>query len=511
MRILTSQEMREAEALAVEAGSGFDMLMENAGSAAAVAINEKIPVEGRSCLIVCGCGNNGGDGLVVARKLWESGARVAVLLSGGEPETAQSLAMLNKLRQTEVPVWNAELAPRQTDRAFEEADIIVDAIFGTGFRGRLPERVLPITKKINNTAAAVFSLDVPSGINADSGFACSDAVRADFTVAFDSLKPAHILHPGREYAGEIKTVDIGIPEACREEEVNSHFLIDEDMIFSGLKKRPVHSHKGDFGRLLHFCGSAGMPGAAVISALSAARCGVGLLTVASSPSAFPALNARLPEAMLLPLKEDPVGEFSAENAEILLTHLQRMDACLAGCGIGNNPGTQALMRELVENSPCPLVIDADGINALSPCIDILKTTKPPVILTPHMGEMARLLGCSVEELEEHRVEYALDFAREHRVLLVLKSSSTTIVTPEGAVFLNEVGNAGLAKGGSGDLLAGMIASFCAQGYSPLQSAAAGVYLHGAAADRCARRLSQYAMLPTDLLADLSDIFLAHGF
>ncbi len=511
MRILTSAEMKCVESLADGAGVSYEQLMENAGSAAAAAICAKIPVEGLSCLVVCGCGNNGGDGFVVARKLWESGARVAVALAMGLPKTAQSIAMLDRLRQTEVPVWSIGLAWRQVEQAFEQADIVVDAMFGTGFCGELSGEAALMADHINSAVAAVFALDLPSGVASDSGFAAPSSVRADFTIAFDSLKPAHLIYPGREYAGETETVSIGVPEECRGEDPGSHFLIGDEMIFSGLKKRPPHSHKGDFGRLLNICGSPGMPGAAVISALSAARCGVGLLTVASSRGTFPALNVRLPEAMVLPLEETVEGHISAENAGRLLEALARADACLVGCGMGNSEDTQALMRQIVLGARCPLVIDADGINALLPCIDILQEAKAPVILTPHMGEMARLAGCSVRELEQHRTEYAQAFAQEHRAVIVLKSSTTTVVTPEGAVFLNCTGNAGLASGGSGDLLAGMIASFCAQGYSPLQSAAAGVYLHGAAADRCAARLSQYAMLPTDILTDLSAIFLDHGF
>ncbi|MDD2956170.1 MAG: NAD(P)H-hydrate dehydratase [Oscillospiraceae bacterium] len=511
MRILTAQEMRNLEALAVEEGLSYERLMDNAGSAAAAAINRTIPVDGLSCLIVCGNGNNGGDGFVVARRLVERGARVAVVLVLGPPKTEQSLAMLDLVRQMEIPVWNAALESEEVQIALSQADIIVDAMLGVGFHGVLPEPAAAISQQVNAAIAAVFAIDLPSGVDADNGFVCPGSIRADFTITFDSLKPAHVLYPGKEAMGEIEAVDIGISDKCHEKGAISHFLIDEETIFSGLKKRTPHSHKGCYGRLLNLCGSAKMAGAAVISALSAARCGVGMLTVASAPRALAALNVRLPEAMTISLEETPEGEIAASNFQRLQKALSLSSACLIGCGLGNGPQTQELIPALVKTAACPLIIDADGINALIPSIDILQQAKAAVILTPHMGEMARLLGCSVAELEEHRIQYALRFAEEHNVLLVLKSSTTTVVTPEGAVFISSVGNAGLARGGSGDLLSGLIAAFCAQGYSPLQSAAAGVYLHGAAADRCALRLSQYAMLPTDLLEDLSQIFLEHGF
>ena len=274
-----------------------------------------------------------------------------------------------------------------------------------------------------------------------------------------------------------------------------------------VKPRKPESNKGSYGRLLCVCGSVGMAGAAVLSAKAAIRCGAGLVNVALPSAIYPIVASQVVEPVYTLLNHLPNGSLSGESERNLLSFLSRSTACLIGCGLGKSAASVALVTKLLATAKCPLVIDADGINIIAEHIDILKTAKGPVIMTPHPGEMARLLKTNVADVQAHRLEYARSFAAEHNVTMVLKGAGTIAVSPEGKAFLNITGNPGMAKAGSGDVLAGMIASFVAQGVQPLTAAAGCVYLHGMAGDRCAQRLSKCAMLPSDMIEKLPELFL----
>ncbi|MBQ1237463.1 MAG: NAD(P)H-hydrate dehydratase [Oscillospiraceae bacterium] len=501
--IITVDRMKSAEHKSAENGISYLRLMENAGCAAAVSIQKKIDIRGRYCTVIAGKGNNGGDAFVVARKLFENEALVSVILASDLPSTEESREMLDRLLRLGVEVIPYDPANKAAIRKIDAADLIVDGIFGTGFHGEIDPSLLPLFRQINHCVAAVFSLDVPSGINAVNGQAAEDAICADFTVSFHRRKVGTFFDPARKFTGEQESVEIGIPETFGEPDA---FLIEESDVFDTLKKRDPAAHKTNHGHLLSVCGSEGYAGAAVLSAMGAARIGVGLLTCASTPNVLSLVNTRLPEAMTLSLSHTD----DKETDKRLLSALDGKTACLIGCGMGRGPVQKETVRQLLSEGECPTILDADGINNILTDINILKQAKAPVILTPHMGEMARLLGISVKELQQDRIEKARAFAAEYNVILVLKDSVTTVIEPGGTCFINQTGNAGLAKGGSGDLLAGMISGLCAQGYSPLKSAVCAVYLHGAAADRCAKRLSMYSMLPSDILEDLARIFAEKG-
>ncbi len=508
--IVTVDRMHKIEEASDEAGMSYLRLMENAGSAAAAFIRKRVDVRGRNCVIVAGKGNNGGDAFVVARKLLEHVGNLSVILADGLPNTGQSKEMLNRLLQL-----GAEVLPFGTDQKLAaqklaEADLIIDGIFGTGFRGEIPQDLQPLFVQINHAVAAIFCLDVPSGVSARNGLAAKNAIQGDFTIAFHCIKAGMLYDPARKYLGETHVVSIGVPDDLGEEALADGILVEEEEVFSVLKKRPADSHKGYYGHLLNLCGSTRLPGAAVLSAMGAARVGVGLLTAASPAAVLPSLISRLPEAMTLPLQTDDDGLISLENSAEIEKVLKKTSACLIGCGIGRKDALSDLLEKILCCASCPVVIDADGINNLSGRIEMLHQAKGPVVLTPHMGEMARLLAISTDELRENRMEILKRFVKEFGVIVVLKDSVTTIFEPGGTFFVNQTGNAGLAKGGSGDLLAGMIAGFCAQSIPPIKSAVCAVYLHGRAADLCAARQSQYSMLPSDLLEDLAEIFVKHG-
>lgn len=509
MRIVTAEQMKKLERNASEAGLSYYDMMENAGIAAAESISAKIAPREKRVLVFAGKGNNGGDGFVVARLLAQAGANVKVVLVDGEPATGDAAANLRAVREQGLVTFHFTADAEQVKGLLQNVDMIVDAIYGTGFHGTLCEPAKQAARAINGAIAAVFSLDLPSGINADNGELDEDAVRADFTVAFESLKPAHFIYPAAECCGAIVCADIGIPPACRTEVEQTFTHITDELVFYSIPHRAVNSNKGTFGKLLNISSCFGMTGAGKLSVLGAQRAGTGLVTLAAPRSVVATLAVSLTEAVLLPLAETEAGGISAGAALQLAAKLGESSTCLIGCGLGNTSDSAQVLEFVMKNANCPLLIDADGINALCGNINRLSERQAPTVLTPHPGEMARLLEISTDTLLANKVELGRGFAVKHGVVLVLKGANTLVFTPEGHTFVNTTGNSGLAKGGSGDVLAGMIAGLMAQGIPAGQSAFCGVYLHGKAADRCAARLSQTAMQPSDILTDLCGIFLEH--
>lgn len=510
MRVVTAKQMKQVETIALEYDLTYARLMENAGSAAAAFIRRILSSEDRNCLIFCGKGNNGGDGFVTARKLHEQGANVIVALVEEPPAGLEANAMFSMLDILGIPVLTMTEHSSHIKNYSEHADIIVDAIYGIGFRGTLPEPAAQCGQFINSSIAAVVALDLPSGIEADTGHVAPHAVKADFTVAFDALKPLHIFPHSAEYCGHIEALSIGIPPEAYDSVPSFFQPFEESMVWEALPPRKQDSHKGSHGKLLALCGSDPYRGAAVLSTLSALRSGVGLCRIAATEKVCDAVIQRVPEAVLLPLPEKD-GMIDLGMARPLLApHLSNSQGILIGCGSGDTPATKALLEYILAVSTAPVIIDADGLNVLARNLDLLKKKLAPVILTPHPGEMAKLCHVSTPQVQENRYYMALNFAQEYGVHVVLKGHETLIATPDGRVVRNQTGNPGLAKAGTGDVLAGIIASLAAQGVSPDKAAIAGVWLHGLAGDRCAARRSQYAMLAHDLLDDLEQIFLENG-
>ena len=509
-RVLTGKQMRAVEQRSDELGVSYSRLMDNAGSAAAALIRRTTDVLNKNCMIFCGRGNNGGDGFVVARKLLEYGANVVVVLADGLPRTEISYQMYDQARRQDMTFFDYETDAESVQKYLTAADIVVDALFGAGFHGELSEKFRSVCRQINDSVAAVVALDLPSGVDTDSGHVAEGAVRADFTVAFDSLKPSHLLASSRQQCGQVVAVDIGVPSQARENLSFRCMVSEPEMVFSAVKKRPPDAHKGNFGRLLMLCGSSSFRGAASLAVGGALRSGAGLVTVASVEPVIESVAARFAEPVFLSLPASEEGMLSRMAIPQILDRLENATACLIGCGLGCSEDTQALVWSVIRSAKCPLLIDADGINLLAENIDILLEAKCPVIMTPHMGEFSRLSGLTVQEIRENRLEIAADFSKRYGVILVLKDSTTLIASPSGNLYLNTTGNPGLSRGGSGDTLAGMIGGLLAQSINPVGCGVCGVYLHGLAADRCAARLSQNGMLPSDLLTDLCQIFLENN-
>lgn len=509
MHILNKEQIQTLEENYLSSGIEHIKLMETAGATVARFIHDRLGVNGKSIAVVCGRGNNGGDGFACARKLLEGGATVRVLLAEGHPKTDDAIDLLGRSERAGIKTlsYTVEEQREELEWSIDKADIIVDAIFGLGFHGELDSATVKLIELINISQATVVSLDVPSGIHSDSGAAAAGCIKADYTVTFTAMKPGHVIYPGAEYCGTVFTAPIGIDENSIETVNPTISTIDYQAVRLCFQTRKPNTHKGVYGTLLSVCGSVGMAGAAVLSGKAAAQSGVGLVRIVLPKTIYPIVAGHLTEPVFSPMEETFDGTLRKADAGKTADLLESATACLIGCGLGCNEDTRAVVREVIATSEVPIVIDADAINAIADDVDLLRHVKAPVILTPHPGEMARLVGLTAEEVQNRRLEIATDFAQDFGVYLLLKGANTICAAPDGKAYINFTGNPGMAKGGSGDVLAGIIGSFLAQGMSPLDACTCAVYIHGAAGDHAAQRFSVHAMTPMDIIFELPTVFL----
>ena len=483
MKVLTKALIRESEENAVKSGIfSFRELMYRAGAAAAGIIMQRYGCAGKKVTVVCGSGNNGGDGCVIAGILSEHGAEVTVITPFGAPVTENAGYYYERL----------PLVKKSENPDFESSDIIIDALFGIGLNRRLDNTAVSLINKINGSPAVKIAVDIPSGVEADSGRILGAAVDADLTVTFIALKPGLLLPDGSDFCGEISVADIGV------EPVGAIAETTEKPFF---KKRRHNSHKGTFGTALTVTGSYGMAGAAILAARAALRSGAGILKCLICESIYPVFTASVPEAVCIPAPEISAGTLRFDP-HLINKAMAGSSAVLIGCGLGVSEDTRKITEYIAETSGIPMVIDADGINALCGRIDIIRKSKAPVILTPHPGEMARLCSCTVREVESDRINTARSFALKYGCTLVLKGANTVIAAPDGRIFFNLTGNPGMSTGGSGDVLAGIVVSLLAQGTETVNAACSAVYLHGEAGDRAASKRGERAMLPSDMIEEL---------
>lgn len=505
MIVLDSAQTKQLEERTAQLGMKHIRLMENAGTAAARIVRERYGAKGKRIAVLCGRGNNGGDGFVAARRLSQDGAQVTIVLLMGPPTTSDAAEMLLRATSMGIPAVDYFTAA-SAKTAMQEADLLIDALFGTGFHGAPKEPLAGVIAWCNRMEKPIVSLDLPSGTQCDSAGVEGECFRATQTVSFHTLKPAHVVYPAAEYCGEVLVAGVGAPTEAISSLPDRMQTIDPAFAVRSLPARPANSNKGDFGRVVTVCGSVGMAGAAVLSARAASYCGAGLVEVCAPKSLYPVLAGHLVEQILTPLEETPSGTLAESSVGRIEQSLSRAKACLVGCGLGVNPDTSAVVSYLLSQSKVPVVLDADGINCIARNIHLLSTAQMPVVLTPHPGEMARLLGCTVDEGQGNRVEIASTFARQYGVTLVLKGAGTLVACADGRVYVNRTGNHGMAKGGSGDLLAGMVASLLAQGLSPESATTTAVYFHGLAGDLAAKRWSARAMQPSQMLDALAEAF-----
>ena len=481
MKILSRNQIRAAEENAVKNGIfSLSELMYNAGNRAAELICEKRDVLCKKVVIVCGNGNNGGDGLVIANCLSNMGADVSLAFPYGMPQT-----------ETAKPFLKYAEGMKILNQLPGECDILIDAVFGIGLNRPLSGTGISLVEAMNLCAAYKIAIDIPSGIDCD-GSAPSKAFRADWTITFIALKTCFMIPQTSDYCGEVSVVDIGIPIT-----EYSYLTVPEPII----KSRPKNCHKGSFGTALVLAGSYGMCGAQILASKAAIASGVGLLKAFVCDKNYTAFCVSVPEAVTVPVSTTLNGAHDIYDKQIH-SALTGADALLVGPGMGRTDEASSLIKRVLEMTEIPVVIDADGINCISGDINILRKIKAPAIITPHPAEMARLCHTTVADIEGNRIQYAKHIASRYSCVVVLKGANTIVAAPDGRAFFNTTGNPGLATAGSGDVLSGMIVSYLAQGESALSAAMSAVWLHGRAADLAIEKISVAALSPQDVIAEL---------
>ena len=502
MKVVTSHTMQDIDKQTInEFGIPSLELMENAGrSCTDVIVREFGHTQNKRVLILAGKGNNGGDGYVIARQLTQKGWYVKVVVLAEQDQIRGDAAFnLEQLPQGLVTFCSQPgqiSSQHRTD--IIQAELIVDAMLGTGLSDDLSGAYQEAVELINGSGRPVLAVDIPSGIHGTTGRILGSAVRADITVTFAFAKLGHVLFPGAEHIGRLVVADIGIPASLMESAPGYDFLNDHGMR-PLLRRRDRQGHKGDFGHCLFIAGSTGKTGAAALCANSAVRAGSGLVTLAVPESLHHILELKTTEAMTTPLPDSVSGHLASSAYPAIVKLLQNKNVLAIGPGIDRRPGTVALVHTLVESVELPMVIDADGLNALATDISVLQRKKSAtIVLTPHPGEMARLLGTSIPDVDAIRISVAQEFARSHGVFLVLKGARTIIASPDGAAAINGSGNPGMASGGMGDVLTGIITSLLGQGYGAWDACRLGVFIHGYSADMVARVKGEVGISATDV-------------
>ncbi len=511
MEILTARQMRSIDRRAVgRFGVPEIVLMENAGIQLLGFLRESFPdLALRRILLLCGHGNNGGDAFVLARHLTNRGISFGIVLFGRASavrgSAGRNLRALRRLGVEPIEV-RTKTAWARARRLLDSSDLVVDGILGTGLSRPVEGLLARVFADVNDADSDVVAIDIPSGLSGDSAGVPGPCIEADHTVTFARPKWPHVFPPAEAMCGRLHVADISIPPAAVEaERVGLHLMHESDLL-AHLPVRRADSHKGTFGHVLVVAGSRGKGGAARMAALGALRAGCGLVTAAVPEGIQAGFAGRAMEVMTEVLGETPDGSIDPGSLDRILRLIKGKRAVAIGPGLTSHPGTEKLIRALVPRVPVPVVLDADGLNAFAGAARALSGRARPLVLTPHPGEMARLTGSSAPEVQSRRVEIARDFARRRHCHLVLKGHRSLVATPSGDVFVNPTGNPGMATGGSGDVLTGILAGLIAQGIEVGPAVRLGVYLHGLAGDIAASRVGEASLMARDILARVPAAF-----
>ncbi len=508
MKLAAPKQMNEIDSYAINRlGIPGIVLMENAAARVVEEIADQCggSVLGRNVLLLAGKGNNGGDAFAAARMLDAAGAKASLFLLVQRNEvTGDARINLDRLANTGIEV--IELTDERQiallDASLKDSELVIDGIFGTGFRGRPEGAAKAVIEAVNHSKKRVIAIDIPSGVNGETGETPGVCIKAAVTVTFCLPKPGLILHPGCEQTGRLVVADIGIlPEAVERANINMH-VIDREQVTDIIPKRSNDSSKGDYGKVLIVTGSTGMTGSGCLAANAAMRTGSGLVYVAVPAGLSTIYSTKLTEPIILPLQDNGSGSLSAACSGQIVKAMNRMDAAAIGPGLSLNDEIVEAVRKVIRESRIPLVLDADALNAAARDASMLRDCKAEVVITPHPGEMARLTGLSIREVQNDRLKVAAEFARRYGVIVVLKGSRTVVALPDGTIHVNVTGNPGMATGGAGDVLAGIIVSLAGQGVKPAEAAIAGVYLHGAAGDAAAGKKGMHGMIASDIIEEL---------
>lgn len=517
LKIVTAAQMKDLDRRAIEdARIPAKLLMERAGSAVVACVQHVLgALKGKRIIIFCGKGNNGGDGFVAARLLRSFQADVVVVALSPPDEFRQDAAFMYRrfLRVAGKSRVLPYTSKPQMAPLLREADIVVDALLGTGISSSVTGRYGEAIECINESARPVVAVDLPSGLHADTGEILGRAVKASYTVVFGLPKLGLYQNHGIDLSGRIQIEDIGLPRPYVDSLTSQVSLITADFVRSSLPPRMASSHKGTFGHAGIVAGSVGKTGAAAMSALAALRVGAGLVTVAVPSSVNDVMEAKLLEAMTMPMPETKARTLARSAFDRLSTFISARTAVAIGPGLSTHPETVELVHALAQGLDRPSVFDADALNALAGRASLLTTCKIPPIITPHPGEMARLDSQSTTQaVNADRLGTAARFARERGVFVVLKGARTVVARPDGAVAICPTGNPGMATAGTGDILTGMIVGLLAQGLSPWESSCTATYLHGSAGDLAADTRGQAGLIARDVLDYIPEALKgAYGF
>jgi len=505
VKLVTANQMQYLDKVTIEeCGVPGIVLMENAGRGAAELLVRYFPeVRRNEVAILAGRGNNGGDGFVIARHLKNWGIRTKVYLLSSRDNVHGDA-------RTNLQIWlnmGGEMVELPTRGDFKRAKgyltdacLIVDAILGTGLNSEVKGYLKDVISFVNTLPQPVMAVDIPSGIDATRGKILGVAIRATLTATFGLAKIGQAMYPGISCVGKLEVVDIGIPRTIIDNvDIKTHLIDHNELDSSIFSSRPVQTHKGDYGHLLVLSGSPGKTGAAAMVCQGALRIGTGLVTLGIPATLNPILEVKLTEALTEPLPDSPAGYLSSKSLVRIKELLEVTTALALGPGISTQPHTQELILDLIPQIKVPMVIDADGITALALRREVLKECKSSIILTPHPGEMARLMGTTIKAIQDDRIGVAKTFADSYGCFVILKGNRTIIASPKGEIYINPSGNPGMASGGTGDVLTGIIGGLLAQGISPLEAAKWGVYLHGFAGDIAAQKMGEIPLIASDII------------
>lgn len=502
MKVVSTETMRSIEQRVFnDYGISPRVLMETAGGQLAEVARRLAEEHPGPIVVICGKGNNGGDGLVAARWLHHWGLPVqAVAWFNPEDviEDTPAAEVLHAARLAGVPI----LMPAQAPNAARKAAFIIDALFGTGWHGAIKGLAAEAIKMMNNCSKPVLAVDIPSGVDPNTGQVDGIAVEAEWTATFGLPKLGLFQFPGVDLGGEMIVVDIGLPASAIAAETISVELTRAAQVAEWLPQYGRNAHKGTRGKVLVAAASRGMTGAAALAGEAALRVGAGLVTVAAPVSSQPVVAGIRPEFMTLPFAESEEGGFAAEAANPFLERATKMNAIAVGPGIGTDPEAAEFVRQVVAKSTVPLVLDADALKAYKGRPEQLAEVEAPIVLTPHPGEMAQFLGLPIESVVQDRFGAAREAAKRSGAVVLLKGAFTLIAEPSGQIYINPTGSRALGTGGSGDVLTGVIAGLLAQGLAPTEAAVVGAYLHGLAGDRLAEELGHDGILAGDLALEL---------
>lgn len=505
MKVPTAEQMQELDRKAIETYRipGI-VLMENAGRGATEVISNAFPdIQKRRVAIIAGKGNNGGDGFVIARHLLNRGVSVKVFLLSnpkalrGDAET--NFGIFQRMKGEVFPVPSSK-DYQKVKKDLEKFDLLIDGIFGTGLDAEVRGYYREVIDHLNTLQKPIVAIDIPSGLDANTGKPLGTAIRASLTATFGLPKVGHLIPPGLDYVGDVHVVDIGIPRRLVDEEkIQTHLLEEEEIRrWLSIPRRP-DTHEGDYGHLLVIAGSVGKTGAAAMACEAALRMGAGLVTLAIPKSLNAIMEVKLTEVMTEPLPETPKQTLSLRAFNAILRLCENKRAVIIGPGIGTFKETQSLILKLIKALNLPIILDGDGLTVLAAQPKILPTSNRSLILTPHPAEMARLIESTVKEVQEDRIGISRKFAQSHHVHLILKGYRTLLATPKGEVFINPTGNPGMASGGTGDVLTGMIGGLICQGFDILPSLQISVYLHGLAGDGVALEKGEKTLVAADII------------